>query len=289
MSDGGTGTGTTTPPVSVWYDGLDDAHRGHVVARGWHNKPVEEVAREAVMAHRQAQGEFSRVHGVPADQLLRLPKDAADPGWSEVHKRMGVPEKPEEYQLTGLKFADGTAPDDTFMGHMRALAHDLKLPPSAAQSLAERVMALSDSDRSNATQSDATQRAANDAELRRNWGPQHDYYAFQTARAAQLLGVPDELMRAMHARPTAEYMSFMDRLRAFAGKMGEAELLRGERGDQSRTLSREEAIARREELSRDQDFVRRYIGGDANAVKEMDNLARVIVGPPPQAAPPGMR
>lgn len=285
MSD--SGAGTTTPPA--WYADLDEAHRGHVTSRGWDKMDPAEAARAAVAAHRQAQGEFSRVHGVPADQLMRMPKDAADPGWAELHKRLGVPEKPEDYKIEGLAFADGKAPDEKFIGHMRALAHELKLPAGQAQALAARVIALADNDRTTAGQSESTQRGANEAELRRNWGSNHDYYRFQATRAAQVLGVPDDVVKAMEARPAAEYTRFMDNLRGFAGKMGEAELLRGEQGDNTRTLTREEAVARREDLMKDRAFAMRYVEGDTNAIKEMENLARIIVGPPPQGAAPNQR
>jgi len=283
MSDGGAASGGTTQTTN-WYEALDDIHRGHVTAKGWHNLQPDEAARAIATSHRELQSEFTRKLGVPADQIVRWPATAEDPAWADVHKRLGVPEKPEDYKIEGLAFKDGSAPDDKFIGHMRALAHELKLPAGAAQALAARVMALADEDRGAAGAADATQRGANEAELRRNWGPQHDYYRFQASRAAQLLGVPDEVMKAMEARPSADYLRFMDQLRGFAGKMGEAELLRGERGDNSRTLTREEAIARRDELMRDTGFTQRYLAGDVQAVREMENLARIMVGPPPQGA-----
>lgn len=280
MSDGGNNNNNNTP---AWYEGLDEVHRGHVVARGWHQKTADEAAREAAMAHRQAQAEFSRVHGVPADQLLRMPKDAADPGWGELHKRLGVPETPDAYKFDGVKFADGTAPDDKFLGHMRALAHELKLPADRAAALAQRVIALGDSAKTDTETQTTAQRSANDVELRRAWGPNHDYFRFQVSRAAQILGVPEGVMQALETRPGAEYVAFMDKLRGFAGKMGEAELLRGEGGGSSRVLTRDEAVARMDELRRDQAWTSRLLAGDADVRKEFENLTRTIVGPAPQA------
>lgn len=281
MSDAGGTTTTTTTTTPNWYDGLDEAHRGHVIARGWHTKSADEAAREAAIAHRASQSEFSRVHGVPADQLLRFPKDAADPGWAELHKRLGVPDSPDAYKIEGLKFADGTEPAAEFVGHMRALAKELNLPADKAQALAARVMALADNDAAEGTREATAARSANDAELRRAWGGNHDFFRFQTTRAAQILGIPDSVVQSMEAGKAEDYLKFMDNLRGLAGKMGEAELLRGEGGGGNKILTREEAIARREDLMKDTAFVQRYINGDAAAKVEMENLARTIVGPAP--------
>src|SRR5881394_756652 len=82
-----TTTATTTTPDKPWFDGFD----------------------------------AEKLVGVPADQVLRVPKDAADEkGWNAVWSRLGKPTDAKGYDFSDIKFADGTAPDATFVETMRA-------------------------------------------------------------------------------------------------------------------------------------------------------------------------
>lgn len=283
MSDAG--NPPTPTPAPNWFDELDEVHRGHVVSRGLDKLDAGAAARQAVKDHREAQAAISRVHGIPADQVLRVPKDAADPGWGDVWKRLGRPEKPDDYKIEGVKFADGKDPTPEFVGHMRALAHDLNLPADKAGALAQRVMALADSNAVDDARAGDTRRSANDAELHRAWGANHDYFRFQTTRAAQILGIPEGVVKTMEGQSGEEYVAFMESLRGLAGKMGEAELLRGETGGGGRALSRDEAVARRDDLMKDNAFVTRLLSNEAGARKEFEDLAKIIVGPAQQGAP----
>src|SRR5258708_38450661 len=92
-----------------WYTGVtgvDQEMVGHWTNRGWINKTAPEIAVEATKAAREAQAYV----GVPAEQLVRLPKDPKDElGWKQVWQRFGVPKEAKEYDFTPVKFADGTA------------------------------------------------------------------------------------------------------------------------------------------------------------------------------------
>lgn len=273
------------PPATPWFGDLDDTHREFVTSKGWDKLDPAGAAKQAVVAYRMAQQAISARQG--GENAVRIPTDPNDAaGWTELHKRLGRPDKPEDYKIENLAFADGTAPDGTFIGHMRALAHELNLPADKAQALASRVMAIADEDARGASRDSETQKAANDVELRRAWGGNHDFFRFQTSRAAQLLGVPESVVTAMESRPTADYLKFMDGLRSLAGKMGEAELLRSDgSGGSVPNLTREEAVERIAALKKDESWTKRFLSGDTAARTEFENLTRVMVGPPPTTGP----
>src|SRR6185369_761088 len=82
-------TGTTTAPATPWYQGKVDAETiGHWDNKGWKKDDPIAVAIEASKQARELQRHF----GVPADQLLKLPKDTTDEaGWRAVRQRLGAP------------------------------------------------------------------------------------------------------------------------------------------------------------------------------------------------------
>jgi hypothetical protein len=86
---------------------------------GWDKDPVI-AAIEASKSHRELQ----KFHGVPASQLVKLPKDAADEaGWKAVYSRLGMPAEAKDYDLSGVKRADGTDVDQALADTLRAALH----------------------------------------------------------------------------------------------------------------------------------------------------------------------
>jgi hypothetical protein len=267
-----------------WTEGLDEQLSTHVAAKGWDKLEGDDAARELAKAHREAQTELTRqtalaqMGGVP-----KVPEPTDTAGWAELHKRLGKPEKLDDYKVEGLKFGDGSEPDAQFVGAVKQIAFDLDLPAGKANTLAARIMGLADADAKAAIDTAATRSGASDAELRRAWGGQHDYFNFQVGRAMELLGMPREVSETARASGPESYLKFMDGMRALASKMGEAELLRG---DPSRhvgpALTRDAALERMSELKLDKAWGEKMMRGDPDAMRELDDLARIIAGPPSQ-------
>lgn len=264
-----------------WYAPLDDVLRGHVAAKGWDKLDAAGAALEIAKAHRFAQTELTRLHGIPQDQVARIPPPEDAAGWADLHKRLGKPEKPDDYKVEGLKFGDGKEPDPQFVGAVKQIAFDLDLPAAKAGALAQRIMGLADADeRADGEQRTARMSAA-DTELRRAWGGQHDYFNFQCGRAMDLLGMPREVAEFARASGPEHYIKFMDGMRGLAAKMGEAEMLRGSPNARTTPMyTPETAQARIDELKNDRSWREKMMKGDADAMREFDDLARVVVGPP---------
>lgn len=267
MSDGG--TTTTTPP---WFSTFDDDQRGYIVNRGLDKLDPTAALQATIKAHREAEGKL----GIPADQVLRLPKDAADPAMAEVWKRLGAPETKEGYTFDNVKFKDGTPLDAEDAAFVRDLAADLRLPVSHALKIAQKFAERADS---LAEQAAAQQSAANGAEealLRQNWGTKYDVNLYLARKAVETLGLPPEMFDAIKSQ--AGYTKAMDAFKTLGERMGEAAFL-GNGNDRipgADSLTRDQAVARKNLLMGDMEFGKRWVNGDAAAVEEMANLDRII-------------
>ena len=88
---------TPTTPTTPWHTGVEAEMLGHWQNKGWKTDDPKEVA---VAATKQAR-ELERHFGVPADQLLKLPKANDDAiAWNPVYQRLGMPVEPKDYDLS---------------------------------------------------------------------------------------------------------------------------------------------------------------------------------------------
>src|SRR5512138_734393 len=84
--DAGAGAAAAAGAAKPWYDGLDGETIGHWDNKGWKKDDPKALATELTKAWKGLEKHF----GAPADQILRLPKDAADDaGWSAVRQGLG--------------------------------------------------------------------------------------------------------------------------------------------------------------------------------------------------------
>lgn len=264
-----------TPPL--WHAALDDETRGHITNRGWDKLEAPAATQEAVKAFR----ELEKMRGIPADQIAYIPKDATDPKWNDLWKRLGAPDDPKGYVFDGVKMKDGSAPPEAFVEHVRGLAASLHLPVSAAAAIASSVLAY----QGTAAEAEATAAAirggAEKAQLAQNWGANFDLNMFTAQKAVEAMGLPKEMIAAIES--TQGYAKTMEAFRVIGSRMSEADLLRGggtvDPGRQS--FTREQAVAEKGKLMGDTAWVKKYLDGDKAAVETMDNLHRTILGPAP--------
>src|SRR5688572_23977637 len=79
-----------------WADGLDADTKGWVTGKGFDKLDATAALPELIKGYRGAE----KTLGVPADQILRLPgKDAKPEDWRGVYTKLGLPEKPEGYEI----------------------------------------------------------------------------------------------------------------------------------------------------------------------------------------------
>lgn len=122
-----TETLTTQVPADTktWYDGASDETVGYIQNKGWNENPLGSV---------EAYQNLEKFHGVPADQIIKLPKDMSEEGAMDaVYDRLGRPEAADKYTID---LPEGVEKDDTRMQGFRDVAHKIGLSNDQVKALA---------------------------------------------------------------------------------------------------------------------------------------------------------
>ncbi len=266
------------PPVvpgTPWHQGvLAPDLLGHAQLKGWDVTDPIKFASAAAAAHREAE----RLIGVPPDRIIRKPKDAADAeGIKAYRAALGVPDVPTGYDLTGVKFADGTGLDEGFSTAMSAALHSQGVPKDAAGGiLSAFVKHLETSTAQDALEAQAT--LANErTALQQNWGANTAVNTLVAQRGAQALGLTPTEVAALEQ--VAGYAKTMEALRRVGSLSGEDKFVTntGPVGD-TRILTKDMAVAKKQEYMNDQEWVKRYSKGDTEAMRQMTYLNEIISG-----------
>lgn len=262
-----------TPPAAPaapatnerWYGGAAEDLRGFAELKGW------DTAEKAIASYR----DLEKHMGVPAEQLLKLPKDAADvDGWNAVKQRLGFapPAKAEDYDI-----AVPEGQSDAFAKAMRELFHKNGVPADMAKALVDGNNAYW------AEQAKADEAAMETANanamtaLKTEWGANFDKLSQMADRAraelAPKMGLNEDMLGLL-----TDVLGPAVTLKMFAGlgeSIGEAKYRTGESTTVG-PLTPEGALAKREMLINDQDWQRRYQAGDVRARQEWDQVNQTL-------------
>lgn len=266
---------TVKTEIKAWFDGLEPELIGHVQNRGLDKKSADEAARQLVKDHREAQHKL----GIPPDQVLRLPKEPGDSAWKEIYERLGAPKDASGYTFEGVKFKDGTPAPAELIDMLRAAAVELHLPVLAATEIAKRFISFTEQDEAKGTEERAAALGAMQTALRQNWGLNYDLNMFKITKASEALGWTKEVIDGMQTTVGGDKL--LNALLMLANKMGEATWLGGGGlSSGSTALTREQAIERKATVMADRAWSAKFLEGDTEAITEMNNLNRIIVGGP---------
>jgi len=248
---------------------------GHLQNLGLHTKTAEEVAIQSIKMHREAQ----KFIGVPADQILRMPKDAGDTAaWTALHAKLGVPSDKAGYDFEEVKFSDGTVPDAKFLELVRDTAANLKLPKDAAPAMAKAMLDYLDGAEKTESAENTAKLALQKDTLAKNWGSNFEANKFVAGQAGRALGVAPETVAALEN--VIGYDKIMEMFRTIGTKIGEDKFVSGgANSNNSGVMTRDQAIARKVDLKADTAFVKRFIEGDTGARREMEALDRIVSAP----------
>lgn len=263
-----------------WTTGLDAEVVGHVQARGWDKLDPAAAAREAAKSHREANQKMTEHLGAPADQFVRVPKDATDEaGWKAFYSRLGVPNDPTEYKFDAVKVkvGDAEAPlPQNYADFARATAAALHLNAEQAAALASNVHKFN----TDATAADANERgakiASDRAALDKDWGAAKEANLFIAKQAAAKLGFTPEAVAALEN--ASGYKDVMNALLKVGQSIGEDKFIANTNPAIPGVMSREQAVARKAELMHDTVWAKAYLDGDSAKGREMAALNLLIVG-----------
>lgn len=153
------GQGDNAQP-KAWYEGhsLADEDVGYIQNKNW-KSPADLV---------NSYKNLEKFHGVPAEQLIKLPKDMNDPvALGDVYTRLGRPESPDKYDYQA---PEGVSVDETRMTWAKDVAHKMGLNKQQFKALTDATIAY-EGDIMKSWEAEKTR--ANEAELvalKQEWG-----------------------------------------------------------------------------------------------------------------------
>lgn len=166
-------------PSNNWYDGMDDAMVGMIQNKGW-DQPGDVI---------EAYKNLESYHGVPADQLMKIPKDGSAESWGEVWERIGRPQASDQYEMA---IPEGMAVNEELFNQARQTAFENGVTATAFTKMMD-LYNQSVLDGNNAfEQSEAESLEQQKADLKREWGPNMDESIFMADKAMRELGLSDE-------------------------------------------------------------------------------------------------
>lgn len=161
--------------------------------------------------------------GVPADELLRLPKDAGPEQQREVFQRLGMPDEPGGYEIP---IPDDLPHDEGFVNWSKEAFHKAGLTKSQAETLASQWNELVGGMATEQDQNYEAKVEAEDQNLRREWGNGYDRQINVAKTAARELGFDEAMLNALEQQKGFDgTMKFLANL---GQKLGEDNFVSGE-------------------------------------------------------------
>ncbi len=268
-----TATDTATPAtetvIKPWYDGASPEVVGYLQTKGWADDP-KKAALGAAQAHMAAE----KYIGVPAEQILRLPKEGDVEGFRAVQKRLGALDA-DKYNFEDVKRADGSAPADDVMGFLRTTSASLGLRQQEAMELAGAFIKRQESaEAAKAAEKTAGLETSKQA-LAKDWADNFDAHKFVAQQGAKAMEVTPEDVTALES--VVGYDRVMKMFHKIGVMNGEAKYVQGTNpAGTGGLMSREQAIARKAELLADKDWKARYMGGGKKELNEMVALSTIL-------------
>ena len=257
-----------TPQATPWYDGADVETVGYLKNRGLDTITASEAALKTVAAHRAAESKL----GVPADQLVRLPKGTDDvEGQNALWAKLGRPEAADGY---ALKEVPGV--DDAFVDLFSPLAHKAGLTKQQAQDITRELAEITSTNSTADVEAAKANAQVEQKEVTDNWGQHASSNALVVEKAFDKLGFTTAEIGAL--TQAIGYKNTMDRFLEIGKKLGEDVFIQNELPGGPSSYSREGAAERISQLKADEAWSKSYMGGDANKIREFTDLHRIAYG-----------
>lgn len=256
---GGAGAGAGGAPTA-WYSSFDADTQGWLDNRGLTKLDATAALPEVLKTARNAE----KLLGVPADQVVRLPKEDSPDAWNPVYDRLGRPADPKEYAVP-----KGT-PDDV-AAWARETAHKLGLSKRQGDQWINAMAERQTQATSTKNQAYKAKLAQEQADLNSKWGAAREKNLQIAKVATNELGFDGDTIDKLEE--ALGYAKLMEMMHAIGSKMGEDSYTSGGRGPGfGDAMTPAQAQARISALRQDIEFVKRYNAGDTSAKTEMDRL-----------------
>jgi hypothetical protein len=223
---------------------------------------------------------LEKLTGVPAEQIIKLPKGDDPKAWNEVYTRLGRPEKADGYKLPVPEGQDGA-----FAKTAAEWFHEAGVTQAGATRLATKWNEFQAAQQKQQTD----QLAARDLEqvnaLKSEWGANYERLAGQVDKAAETFGMtPEQLAALKQVMGPKEAMQFMQTIGSKLG-VEDGQFHDGQTPTGFNNMSPEQAQAEITRLQRDKLFAQEFNSNDPRVKSEArQKMARLAV-----LAAPGAR
>lgn len=263
------GTTQATPPVSEkpWYSDLPEAYHPTITAKGW--KSPNDVLESYV--------NLEKLFGADrAGNTLTKPKaDATPEEKAAFYRQLGVPEKPEGYEIGKVQGFDRLPP--ALQAEARTWLHGANVPPDVAANLTEQMIKAND-----AKLAEFSKRAEMDLNrLALEFGPEADNKFEMGRRAVRSLGLSEGDLAGMEmAVGTEKLMRMFIRYGENTREAGTPDPSQGGAPSNTFQPSRADAQAAISRLKADPDFQSRYLSPNPAvrnaAIEEMEKWHKML-------------
>lgn len=261
------------PPAPPWHQGVDAEMLGHWQNKGWKVDDPKEIALAATKQARELEKHF----GVPADQIIKMPKQGApEADVKAFRQRLGMPADPKEYDFSTIKDAAGQPIAQALSDTLRNSAHQAGLNKEAAADIARAVQKHIDDARAADAAITAGKLAEERTKLEQSWGVNKEYNHLMAMEGARRLGITPEAVAALEK--TIGYAAVMDAMRKIGVGTREGDFIERGTGSNGNPTTREGAVARLAELKADPAWGKRLLDGDAATRREWQSLEQQIAG-----------
>lgn len=209
--------------------------------------------------------------GVPADQIIRMPKADDLAARRDALSKFGIPATVEEYKI------ESPGADPEFLKTAASWMHEVGIPMREGQELAKRWAAFGDKTVKDDQAAWAAAVTKETGELNTEWGERGNANRAAVKEAQKLLGWDDATVDAM-ARAIGLKKTF-----SALAKVGQPMLpaefkggAGGGGGNNFNAMSPQDAAAKRNELMADGEWAKRWLAGDRAARAEALALDTII-------------
>lgn len=258
----------------AWYegiDGIDDETVGMLQNKGWDKKPEGLI---------KGYKELEKMKGAPADRLVVLPEDMADPeAMKAVYSKLGVPkEVGDNYNDMG-DVPEGLPIDDGFKGAMAEAAHEAGISPAQFKQLAEKWNGMVVGQQGAMQEQITAQGETEIKELEKEWGAAYSGRVELAKRAVSQFGAADMLDKIEGQQGAAGVIKLFANI---ADAMGEHKFVEPEGGGPAFGKTPQQYAADKkaltDEIKADPKRLALYNSGKGSDVEKMNQLRKLASG-----------
>lgn len=267
-----TDTTTAAPAPKTWYEGADPDTVGYIQNKKWD----AETPLKVVESYRN----LEKFHGVPADQIVKLPKADDVEGWNGVYGRLGRPESADKYAPV-----EGVEIDAEALKRFDGKFHAAGLNDTQRKAILTEYDAYSKQMFEEQEKALAQEKSIQTEALKKEWGANYDERVDLAKRAVRSF-LPDTEQReqTLQAIENAVGPAVLAKMFAnLADRIGEDKIITGaDSGQRAYGYTKEQAVNDRNvlmaEIKADPARLAAYNRGLGSDVEKLTRLNKIMAG-----------